>query len=165
MRILLANKYFFLKGGAENFFFQTARLLESRGHSVIFFSMQGARNFPISYSRYFVSSVEYDKPSISQRIKATGRLLYSWEARSKIKRLLQDHKPDLVHLNNIYHQISPSIIHTLRKHNIPIVMSLHDYKLVCASYSMLANRKICESCRGGRYYQCFLKSSKSFHKT
>jgi len=105
-----------------------------------------------------MSNVEYDKPSFRQNVKAAGRLLYSWEARSNIERLLQNQKPDLAHLNNIYHQISPSIIHTLRKHKIPIVMSLRDFKLVCASYSMLANGKICELCKGGRYYQCFLKS-------
>lgn len=158
VHILLANKYFFIKGGAENSFFQTARLLENRGHTVSFFSMQNRNNLPTKYARYFVSNVDYDTPNLRTKIKAAARLHYSWEARYNIERLLQNHKPDLAHLNNIYHQISPSIIHSLRNHGIPMVMSLRDFKLVCPSYSMLANGKICEACKGKRYYQCFLNA-------
>ena len=157
MKILLINKYFYPKGGAENSFFQTAKLLERYGHSISFFSMQDERNLPTEYSRYFVSRVEYDKPGVGQSIKAAGRLLYSWESRRNIERLIQDQKPDLAHLNNIYHQISPSILHSLKKFCVPVVMTLRDYKIVCASYSMIADGKICEACKDGRHYQCFLK--------
>lgn len=158
MNILMANKYFFIKGGAENSFFETAGLLERQGHKVSFFSMKHPRNKPSEYDQYFVSNVEYESKDPGNALRAAGRILYSFEARHKLEQLLQTEKPDLAHLNNIYHQISPSILHSLKKYRIPVVMTLRDYKVVCASYSMLAGGKICEACRGGKYYNCLLKS-------
>ena len=155
MRILLVNKYFYIKGGAENSFFETAKLLEIYGHTVNFFSMHDKKNLPTKHSKYFVSNVEYDNPGVKQSIVAAGRLLYSWESRFNIEHLIRDQKPDIAHLNNIYHQISPSILHSLKKNRVPIIMSLRDYKLVCASYSMLAHRKVCEKCARGAYFNCF----------
>jgi len=171
MKILLANKYFFLKGGAENSFFETASLLEKKGHKVIFFSMKHPRNLPGAVEEDFVTNVDYDRPGFRENFKAAGRLLYSFEARRKIEALIRREKPDIAHLNNIYHQISPSILHSLRKYGVPAVMTLRDYKVVCASYSMVADNKICEACKGGAHYQCLLKAcvkgsrSKSFLNT
>jgi glycosyltransferase involved in cell wall biosynthesis len=157
MNILLANKYFYRKGGAESSFFITADLLRRKGHNVIFFSMQDERNDPSEYERYFVSNVDYEKPGVKNKIDAAIKLLYSYEAKNKIEQLIKREKPDIAHLNNIYHQISPSIIHGLKKFNIPVVMTLRDYKLVCASYNMLVQGKACEACKDGKYYHCFLK--------
>lgn len=157
MKILLANKYFHIKGGAENSFFQTAALLREKEHEISFFSMKHPRNFSSEYDKYFISNVDYEDHSARNIIKASGRILYSFEAKKKISQLVEDEKPDLVHLNNIYHQISPSILHSIKKQKIPIVMSLRDYKLVCTSYSMFANDEICEECANKKYYSCFLK--------
>ena len=157
MNILLAKKYFYRKGGAESSFFITADLLRRKGHNVIFFSMQDERNDPSEYERYFVSNVDYEKPGLKNKIGAAIKLLYSFEAKNKVEQLIKREKPDIAHLNNIYHQISPSIIHGLKKFNIPVVMTLRDYKLVCASYNMLVQGKACEACKDGKYYHCFLK--------
>ena len=158
MKILLANKYFFIKGGAENSFFQTSKLLEKNDHEVMHFSMHHKRNFPSKYEKYFVSEVDYEKGGFRNMLVSSGRLLYSFEAKRKLEKLLSEEKPDIAHLNSIYHQISPSILHVLRKHKIPVVMSLRDYKVVCGSYAMVAGNKICEACKGGKYYQCFMKA-------
>jgi glycosyltransferase involved in cell wall biosynthesis len=83
--------------------------------------------------------------------------VYSQEAKKKIEALLEVEQPDIVHLNNIAHQISPSILEVFKRHNIPMVMTLHDYKMVCASYLMLIREGVCEACRGRRYYHCFSK--------
>src|SRR5687767_1262923 len=61
MKILLAHKYFFIQGGAENSFFQTSRLLEAHGHEVIHFSMKHERNFPSRFEEHFVEKVDYGK--------------------------------------------------------------------------------------------------------
>lgn len=63
-------------------------------------------------------------------------------------------RPDIVHLNNFAHQISPSILHVFKKYKIPVVMTMRDYKLICPTYTMVLNDKPCERCRNGRYYQC-----------
>lgn len=156
MRVLLINKYFFRKGGAETYFFSLADLLKKRGHQVDFFSMRHVKNHDTPYDRYFVEYWNNKDHSLANITKASGRLLYSVEARKKIQQLLSNHRPDLVHLNNIYHQISPSILHTIQKHRIPSVMTIHDLKMVCAVYAMYNSGKICEACKDGKYYHCFL---------
>jgi glycosyltransferase involved in cell wall biosynthesis len=157
MKILLVNKFLYPKGGAETVFLGTADVLKARGHEISFFSMAHPCNLPSNFSAYFVSNVDYEKPGFAQSLKAAGRLIYSWESRRNIERLLSLHKPDVAHLHNIYHQISPSIMHSLKKFRVPVVMTLHDYKIVCASYSMVAEDRTCEACKDERYYQCFLK--------
>jgi len=157
MKILRANKYFFIKGGAETSFFDTAELIKENGHQDIAFSMEHERNFSTDFDSYFVSNVDYESKNICHQISSTLKILYSFEAKGNVDHLICDTKPDLVHLHNIYHQISPSILHTIRKYNLPVVMTLHDYKIICGSYSMFDRGKPCEACKGGRYYQSFLK--------
>jgi glycosyltransferase involved in cell wall biosynthesis len=157
MKILLINKFFYRKGGAETVFFDTAKLLQDKGHEVSFFSMHHKNNEKSAYEKYFISNVDYESYSLKNSIQSSGRILYSIEAIRNIEKLIDDEKPDIVHLHNIYHQISPSFFSVLKKKKIPIVMTLHDYKLVCASYSMLNNLQVCELCRNGKYYNCFIK--------
>lgn len=157
MRVLLVNKFFFRKGGAESVFFATADLLKRKGHETRFFSMTHESNFPSEDGRHFVSRVDYDSGSIRDKARSAGRLLYSFEAKRRMEGLLREARPDVAHLHNIYHQISPSVIHVLKRHDVPIVMALHDYKMVCPSYSLLSSGKVCEKCGGGRYFNCFLE--------
>lgn len=159
MKILIVNKFFFMKGGAETFLFKKAKLLKDNGHDVLFFSMEHPDNYNSSSSEYFVSRVDFDEAkTLSQKITIAGRVLYSLEAKRNIERLIKVEKPDIAHLHNIYHQLSPSIFHILKKYDIPIIMTLHDYKLVCPVYTLLDNDgNICERCKGKRYYWCLLK--------
>ena len=157
MRIILVNKYFYPRGGAEQSFLQTAELLKKNGHRVSFFSMRHPRNLPCEYARFFVSNVDYENTTLVSSICSAGRMLYSFEARRNIEELIKKEKPDIAHLNNIYHQLSPSLIHSLKKYGIPIVMTLRDYKLVCASYSLLSKGRVCELCKDGKYFNCFLQ--------
>lgn len=157
MKILLINKFFFVKGGSETSLFDTAAILEKNGHTVSFFAMAHPENRASSCTKYFVSHVDYDNSrSLSGTMKASFRLLYSWEARKKLERLLEEEKPDMAHLHNIHHQISPSILHTLKKHDLPIVLTLHDYKMVCPVYTLMLKGHICEKCRRGKFYHCFV---------
>jgi glycosyltransferase involved in cell wall biosynthesis len=156
MRILLVNKYFYAKGGSEVSMFETARLLKDKGHEVMYFCMKSHKNYPCAQQDYFVSEIKYDG-GMYNKISSSLKLLYSFEAKNKIESLIKEYKPDLAHLNNIYHQLSPSIIHSLKKYNIPIVMTLHDYKIVCASYSLISRGRACDACKEGKYYQCLLR--------
>jgi len=157
MKFLFANKYFFRKGGAETAFFDGARLLQEHGHQVCLFSMDHPHNRPSQFSKYFVSHVDYERGgSLIDHCKAACRILYSFEAKRKLGSLLDREKPDVAHIHNIYHQISPSILHTLKKRSIPVVMTLYDYKMVCPVYHMMADGKPCEQCRRGRYYWCLI---------
>jgi len=157
MKILLVNKFLYPKGGDAISTINTGKLLSAKNHKVIFWGMEHPSNSDYSYKDYFVSNIDFNKPmSFAQQLKATLRILYSLEAKRKIEELVEIEEPDIVHLNNFAHQISPSILHILKKYNIPSVMTMRDYKLVCPVYTMLSNGKPCEKCKDGKYYQCLI---------
>ncbi|MDI6812499.1 MAG: glycosyltransferase family 4 protein [Deltaproteobacteria bacterium] len=153
LKILVVNKYFYIRGGAEKVFFDEVSLLEQKGHEIGVFSMEHPRNAPSRYAPFFVSGVDYEgKMGTWQKLWEAGRILYSLEAKKKMRRLLQQEHFDLVHLHNIYHQISPSILDAIATAGLPAVMTLHDYKMVCPTYSLLADKRVCECCFQGRYF-------------
>lgn len=152
MKILLINKYFYRRRGAETYLFDLKQLLESKGHQVAIFAMEHPDNEPSPWSQYFVSEVRYDL----KNFKAAGRMFWSKEAQHKLDALLDEFQPDIAHIQNIYHQISPSILTTLTNHNIPIVLTLHDYKLICPNYEMFTENEVCMRCKDGRYYNAVL---------
>jgi glycosyltransferase involved in cell wall biosynthesis len=157
MKILLINKFFFSFGGTETAFFQTAKLLQDLGHEVIYFSMAHPKNKESRYSRHFVSRVDFgEMRGWQEKIRGVKRILFGSESRAKLDELLRVEKPDIAHLHNIYHHLSPAIIGTLKKHKIPVVMTLHDYKTVCPAYKLFSRGKICEKCRGAHFFWCFL---------
>ena len=158
MKVLLINKFLYAKGGDAISTLQTGRLLAARGHYVVYWGMAHAMNPDYPYQELFIEYTDLTKPgNIKRRIKIASNILFSFDARAKINELVSDIKPDIVHLNNFAHQISPSILQVFRRHNIPAVMTLHDYKMVCASYLMVNNGKICEACKNGKYNMCFLR--------
>ncbi len=157
MKVLLVNKFFYRKGGDAVIFFNTGTLLEKNGHVPIYFAMEHERNLPSPFAPFFMSNVDLNATgNIKHQLRTAGRLLYSFEAKRKIARLIEMEKPDIAHIHNIYHQISPSIIDTLKKNGIPTVMTLHDYKLTCPAYILLLNGHVCEGCSNGKYYNVFL---------
>lgn len=154
----MVNKYFYRRGGSEAVYFDTSRLLENKGHVVLHFSMLDPRNEFSPFADYFISKQDFTgKLGLSQRIKSSGRILYSVEAKKKFRKLIESAQPDIVHLHNIYHQISPSILSICRKFQIPTLMTLHDYKLLCPIYTLYTEGKTCERCLYGKYYWCLLK--------
>lgn len=158
MKVVMAHNWYFVGGGADRVFFETAKLLEEHGHKVIPFSMKNSRNYDSPYKEYFVNEIDYSRIKLSfGNLKTALKMIYSFEARKKIDALIPKTKPDIAHLHNIYGRITPSIIYALKKYNIPIVMTLHDYKLICPSYHMTYNNKPCEDCKGNKYYKAIIK--------
>lgn len=163
MKILHINKFLFPKGGDAISTINQGRLLESHGHEVIYWGMSHPQNPDYAYKEYFVSHRDYDNPNgVLQNLRMARDILYSFEAKSKIERLVRKVEPDIAHLHNFTHQISPSVLHVFKKYNIPVVMTMHDYKPVCPVYTLFANGKLCEKCAHGKFYNCFLnKCSKN----
>ncbi|MFQ5822507.1 MAG: glycosyltransferase family 4 protein [bacterium] len=158
MRILTIDKFYFIKGGAERYYFELKRILEEHGHTVIPFSMVHPDNYDTPYSDYFVDHIEFNGLSTLRSIvespKIIGRILYSKQAKQGIKRLIDDTNPDIAHLHMIDHQLSPSILDVLRDANIPVIQTLHQYKHVCPSYRLFNTRtaQICEKCLDGHLW-------------
>jgi len=158
MKVLIAHNWYFEGGGADRVFFDTKRILEKNGHIVIPFSMKDERNYDSEFKDYFVDKIDYSdiKPNF-KNLKTALKMIYSIEAKNKIELLIRKTKPDIAHLHNIYGRLTPSILYALRKNNIPIVITLHDYKLLCPSYHMSFNGKTCEDCKGGKFYRAVIK--------
>ena len=155
MKVLLINKYFYLKGGSERTFFNEANLLRKRGNNISFFSMFDEKNSSCDQDGYFIDNIDYhNQVGFQKKISSSLKLLYSFEAKKKIEALIKREQPDVAHLHNIHHQISPSIIHVLKNYDIPIVMTLHDSKMVCPAYTLTRNNHSCEKCKNGRYFWC-----------
>ncbi len=153
MKILQVNKFFDLQGGAEIYMHELAKRQREAGHDVHFFSTNSERNLPTKDQEYFVTRYDLKKkhdPITSLRIAAN--VLWNREAKRAFARMLDDLKPDVIHLHNIYHHLSSSILSEIRARNIPCVQTLHDYKLAAPNYGMFDHGAICERSKGGKYY-------------
>lgn len=160
----MCNSFHYLRGGAERCFLELSTLLTQHGHTVIPFCMADEKNLPSEYSSYFISHIDFPtamrKPGIGPKLHAAARVIYSQEAYAKISQLIADVKPDIAHVHGIAHETSPSILPALKRAGIPIVQTLHDYKLLCPNTTFVSNGQVCESCSGHRYYNVIRKRCK-----
>jgi glycosyltransferase involved in cell wall biosynthesis len=116
--------------------------------------MRHPGNLPSPDSDCFVSTKEYANRGGKLDDVADGfSFIRSREAARNIARLLERKRPDVAHLHNIYHQITPSILPVLRRAGVPVVMTLHDHKLICPNYSLFDGKSYCYRCRGGRFHR------------
>ncbi|MDX6521678.1 MAG: hypothetical protein QOF08_2283 [Gaiellales bacterium] len=152
-RLLMVNKFLYPKGGAELYMYGLAGLLEEQGIGVGYFGMRHPRNLPSPTDRFYVSQVDFEQPPPGvERLKLAGRAVYSLEARRRMAALISAQpRLDLAHLHNVYHQLSPSILAPLHRAGIPVVMTVHDYKLVCPVYTLTSHGEMCERCVGGHF--------------
>ena len=159
MRILHVNKFLYRRGGAEGYMFDLAALQREAGHRVEMFGMSHPENEPMPYAGLFPSRVEFEPPpaGAAGKVRGIGRMLWSTSAKRGIEAVLDDLRPDVVHLHNIYHQLSPSILAPLRRRRIGALMTLHDYKLACPTYRFLDHGAPCEACLAHRFWEPLLK--------
>jgi len=155
VKVLLVNKFHYLKGGSETYYFALGKMLKEKGCDVIYFSMKDDKNIPCAQEKYFVNNIDFNaKMSPVKVMTASVKLLYSLEAKRKFEKLLRDEKPDIIHLNIFQSQLTDSIVFAALKHHIPIVYTAHDLKAVCPSYLMMNHGKICDRCINGNYLHC-----------
>ena len=162
MRIILVNKFHYLKGGAETYYLTLGERLKAMGHEVAYFSMRHPDNLPCAQERYFVTRREYNDVQNPLRAARDGfALVYSIEAKRSFETLCEDFRPDVVHLNNVHRQITLSILDApyLSEHQVPVVYTAHDYVTVCPSYLMLdGDGRVCDEClQDGRYRHCITR--------
>lgn len=154
MRILYCNKFNFRFSGTESYLFETMELMRARGHEVALFSMADPRGAETAYDRHFVSAVDFKRSrNAREKARLAVRAIYSTEARRKILGLIDDFQPDVAHVRNIYHHLTPSILWELRAQRVPVVYHMNDMKPLCPTYNMVGGSgKTCEKCAGGRFW-------------
>jgi glycosyltransferase involved in cell wall biosynthesis len=151
------NNFFYLRGGSERVLFSEIEMLRDMGHEVAVFSRENRLNDASLYERYFPPAMDTGTSILSlKNLAIMEEILYSRAAKSGLMSVIEDFKPDVAHMHNTYGRLSLSVLDGLKERRIPTVMTLHDYKLLCPSYLMLNHGKICERCRGGRFYYAFM---------
>lgn len=151
MRILHVNKFLYRRGGAEGYLFDLAAAQRAGGDEVEFFGMADPDNLPMRFAEHFPPYARFDPAPahLTERLGLAGRMLWSPAAARGMAAVLAAYRPDIVHLHNIYHQLSPSVIAATRRARVPMVMTVHDYKLVCPTYRFLDHGHVCTACLDG----------------
>ena len=154
LRIVIANKFWHRRGGQERLMFDEIAWLEAAGHEVAHFSATHPENDNSPWSDYFAPYLEigvHSTLSARQRVRAARRMFWNGDAARRFARLLQEFRPDLVHVHGIHRQISPSILFEAKRARVPVVQTLHDYHPICpADVLLLGDRIACDPPRCGR---------------
>ena len=146
-RILIANKFYYPRGGDCIVAMNLERLLKEQGHEVAVFAMQYPENVDSGWNSYYASQVDF-AGSLGGKLCAAQRLMGHGDIKAAFIRILDDFTPHIVHLHNIHSYLSPVLAKLAKRHGCRVVWTLHDYKLVCPSYACLLNGKPCEQCIG-----------------
>ncbi len=159
-KLLLVNKFYHDKGpagGVGRYLVQEEEDLTAAGWEVIPFAMADEHARPSPWERYFVKARDYSEVRFGREAFGDAiSLLWNREAARNLDALLREVKPDVAHLHNIYHHLSPSILAVLKKHGVPVVMTLHDLRLLCPAIHMLRKGEVCEKCKGGKLHNAVL---------
>lgn len=141
MRVLLVNKFLYPNGGSETYVFELGKLLEKNGHEVQYFGMEHPDRIVGNRVQSYTSGMDFHTGKLA-KLLYPFRILYSTEARRKIRAVLQDFDPQIVHLNNFNFQLTPSILYEIRAyekkcgHKIRVLFTAHDYQLVCPCHML-----------------------------
>ena len=155
--LLAINNYYYGRGGAETVFLEHNRMFESIGWQVVPFAMRHAKNLPTPWAEYFPDEIEFgEEYGLAAKLVRAPRVIYSLQARQRMRDLLDVVRPHVAHAHNLYHHLSPSVLPLLKERGIPVVMTLHDLKLACPAYTMMRDGRRCDSCRGGKLYNVAL---------
>lgn len=159
MRILLINNCHYRRGGADKVYLNTGKLLEDYGHEVSYFAINHNDNLESEYTKYFISNPDFKNKGLLSKFFSFPRYFYSFEAKHSLKKLIFENKPDIAHIHLLYGGgLTSSILPVLKKNNIPIVLTIHDYKLLCPVLTLMDNsNNICEKCATGNYFHCIFK--------
>jgi len=164
MKILVLNYRYFLSGGPERYMFGVKKILEERGHQVVPFAINYAKNCETPYARYFAAPpvrsdvVLYKDAELSttQKLKLLAKATYNFEAKRKVKQLIREEKPDVAYALQIVNLLYPSVIDACYEMGVPVVYRLSDFQLLCPNYKFFRDGRICEECIHGQYYRGFL---------
>ena len=153
MRLLAVHRWRHRKGGAEGVHLDHLALFRERGWDCADFAVDHPDNEPSEWSGYFPAPFA-PRGGVAS-LASLPRFFHSREAGEKFARLLDDFRPDVIHAHGIYHHLTNAILAPAKRRGVPIVYTLHDYKLICPAYHFYTpQRGVCESCKGGKQWRC-----------
>uniref|UniRef100_UPI0040299E3C glycosyltransferase n=1 Tax=Bacteroides cellulosilyticus TaxID=246787 RepID=UPI0040299E3C len=150
LKILIVSKFLYARGGAETYAISLGEMLKMHNHEVRFFSMSYPENINVNENEYFVKEVSFFQSSLNAKLKAALRV-FGVGVKRNYEKILDDFQPDVIHLNNIHSYLSPIVAELAHKRGIKVIWTVHDYKLICPTYSFLCQGKPCEACIENKY--------------
>ena len=147
-RILLVNKFYYPRGGDCIVTLNTEAMLRDCGLEADVFAMEYPENLNARYKSLFASEVSFGG-GMGNLLRALKRTMGLGDVKERFEAVLDEFKPDVVHLHNIHSYLSPVVGELAHKRGIRVVWTLHDYKLLCPRYDCLRDGKPCEKCFGG----------------
>ena len=159
MKILMVNKFLYPRGGSESYMLKLGDAMKALGHEVQYFGMFDDKNTVGNEAAQYTSNMDFHAKGL-KRFLYPFKIIYSREAHKKIGKVLDTFKPDVVHMNNINFQLTPSIIYAVKKRNIPLVQTVHDYQMVCPNHLLYSftEAKPCDRCLKGSKWNCLKHS-------
>ncbi len=155
MKILMVNKFLYPRGGSESYMLYLGEQLTKMGHEVAYFGMYDEQNTVGNSAGKYTQNMDFHAKGFA-RFLYPFKIIYSLEAKKKIMQVIDDFKPDIVHMNNINFQLTPSIIYGIKKKGIPLVQTVHDYQMICPNHLLynFDKNEPCEKCVGGAHLHC-----------
>lgn len=162
MKVLMINKFLYANGGSETYIFKLGDYLKILGHEVEYFGMEHKGRCVGNRVNAYTSDMDFHGGSKFAKLTYPLKTIYSLEARTQLRKVLDDFQPDVCHLNNFNYQLTPSMILEIvkwRKQNgkqCKIVFTAHDYQLICPNHMMNNpnTHQNCEKCLGGKFTNC-----------
>ncbi len=128
MRILLVHNRYRQRGGEDAVFNAESALLRERGHEVLEFLK--------------------DNLDAEAGFHLAVNAIWSRNSRKEVERLVRKSRPNVVHFHNTQPRISPAAYYAVRAHGVPVVQTLHNFRLMCPSATFFRDGKVCEDCLG-----------------
>ena len=151
MRVLLINRHDYLDGGADRVFHNTFDLLSQSRDPQFVVDKFTRKDLGME------KSIDPRNLSVGDKFRMVGSYLYDKRAAEKLEEKIRQFQPDIAHVHLIYGTLTVSVLRVLKKHRIPVVMTLHDYRMLCPANAFIDRHgKVCEKCRKTKYYQCLL---------
>lgn len=157
MRIIVANYRYFIAGGPEKYMFKFMEAAQKMGVEVIPFSVDNPQNEETPYSKYFAKPRSKQllyadtKKSVGNLVGMVRATVWNFDAENKLRKLIQDTKPDAVYILHEVNHLSPSIIRAAKREGVRVVHRISDFFMFCPKYDFLCENEICEACLHGDY--------------
>ena len=131
MKIVVGHNRYRFKGGEDVVFAAEQRVLRGRGHDVICYEKDNTALLSLSPLKKFSAYVRID---------------WSKESYKEVRAILKREKPDVAHFHNVHFMMTPSVYYACQDEGVPVVQSLHNFRMLCANALLFRDNMVCEDC-------------------
>ena len=131
LKILIVHNYYKIPGGEDSVVLNEKNLLEKNGHKVIFYSRNNSEIKNFSFIR---------------KLFLPFTAIYSFKTSREIKKIIKKEQIDIVHVHNTLSLVSPSVFYAAKKMKVPVVQTIHNFRMICPAATLYRDEHICEDC-------------------